>query len=324
MTTVEVLRHLERSDVLDVFDVVDAASRHDGSTPLSEHVLLHLRHGGDADVRHLVVRDDQGRVVGYAHLDATDEVEGPSAELVVQPNARGRGIGSALIERLSGESGSRLRLWSHGQSETAEKIAHEQGFERSRVLWQMRRSLLTPLPAFAMPPGFHLREFVPGSDDEAWLRVNAEAFAELPDQGGWDLDDLRRRLAEPWFDPSGFLIAVDDADEIAGFHWTKVHGGAHRHTHDDGSETHEHSHGHEPLGEVYVIGVRPPHRGTGLGRALLLAGLGHLREQRLPQAMLYVDAANEAAIRLYSDLGFTRWDTDVLYRRGATDSSPAR
>jgi mycothiol synthase len=109
---------------------------------------------------------------------------------------------------------------------------------------------------------------------------------------------------------------------MAGFHWTKVHGGAHEHVHADGTETHSHSHGHEPLGEVYVIGVRPEYRGTGLGRALLLAGLEHLRRAGLTQAMLYVDAANESAIHLYADLGFTRWDTDVLYRRSDPRSLP--
>ena len=68
------------------------------------------------------------------------------------------------------------------------------------------------------------------------------------------------------------------------------------------------------MGEVYVIGIDPSHRGTGLGRALLVAGLRLLAARGLPQAMLYVDAANTPAIGLYSSLGFTHWDTDVLYR----------
>lgn len=324
MTRIEVRSHLDRAEVLDVFDLVDAATRHDGITPLSEHVMLHLRHGGDEDVRHVLARTDHGALCGYAHLDVTDLVEGPSAEMVVAPSMRRHDLGRAMVEELIQISerdapGRGMRLWAHGESEAARGLAESLGFSRARVLWQMRRSLMTPLSDSPLPEGVHLRTFLPGIDDEAWLAVNAAAFADLPDQGGWTGDDLQRRLDESWFDPSGFLVATDNQGAIAGFHWTKVHGGHHderdhAHLHAEGVD-HSHGHGHEALGEVYVIGVDPAHQGTGLGRALLVAGLRSLAARGLTQAMLYVDAANTPAIALYSSLGFTHWDTDVLYRR---------
>ena len=333
MTRLEVRSHLDRAEVLDVFDLVDSAARHDGITPLSEHVMLHLRHGGDEDVRHVLARGDDGQLCGYAHLDVTDLVEGPSAEMVVAPSMRRHDLGRSIVEELIQLSerdvpGRGMRLWAHGESEAARGLAESLGFSRARVLWQMRRSLMAPLPDSPLPEGVHLRTFLPGIDDEAWLAVNAAAFADLPDQGGWTAEDLQRRLDESWFDPSGFLIAVDEQGGIAGFHWTKVHGGHHEHAdaHHDHAEAdhahlhaegveHSHGHGHEALGEVYVIGVNPTHQGTGLGRALLVAGLRSLAARGLTQAMLYVDAANTPAIALYSSLGFTHWDTDVLYRR---------
>lgn len=328
MTAIEVRSRLEPAEVLDVFALVDEATRHDGVTPLSEHVLLHLRHGGDADVLHVLARGDDpaGRLVGYAHLDVTDLVEGPSAEVVVAPSMRRHGLGRGLVEeliRLSDRDapGRGLRLWAHGESDAARGLAAGLGFDRARVLWQMRRSLMTALPEAPLPHGVELRTFLPGIDDDAWLAVNAAAFAELPDQGRWTIDDLHRRMAESWFDPSGFLIATDAQGAIAGFHWTKVHGGEHAHDdhdhdrlHAEGVE-HAHGHGHEALGEVYVIGVAPGRQGTGLGRGMLIAGLRQLAARGLPQAMLYVDADNAPAIALYASLGFTHWDTDVLYRR---------
>ena len=64
-----------------------------------------------------------------------------------------------------------------------------------------------------------------------------------------------------------------------------------------------------------MVGVDPGEQGTGLGRALTLAGLRYLRARGLAEAMLYVDEDNVPAIRLYEGLGFTRWSTDAMYRQ---------
>ncbi|GAB3869054.1 hypothetical protein GCM10027610_127630 [Dactylosporangium cerinum] len=170
------------------------------------------------------------------------------------------------------------------------------------MLLQLRRSLFTPLDEVALPDGVTLRAFRPGEDDAAWLAVNAAAFADHPEQGRWTLDDLRVRLREPWFDAEGFLLAIRGG-ELIGFHWTKIHG-------DLGD------HAHEPIGEVYVLGVAPGAHGGGLGRALTLAGLRYLRSRGLSQVMLYVDEDNPRAVALYQRLGFVRWATDVNFRRG--------
>jgi mycothiol synthase len=327
----EVLRRLEDADVTDVGLLVEQVTEADGIRPLSEHVMLHLRHGGDVDVRHVLSRSG-GELVGYAHLDVTDQVAGPSAELAVTPSARRRGVGHELVAHLLAESpDGRLRLWAHGEQSGAAPLAASMGLRRTRTLWRMRRSLHAALPAPVWPDGVRLRSFLPGLDDDEFVQLNARAFVALPDQGSWTVADLHLRMAEPWFDPVGFLVAEEDVADgsrprMVGFHWTKVHGAdSHHaghtreqvHTH-AGEPPHEHSHdvsqhGHEPIGEVYVVGVDPAQHGRGLGRALTLAGLQHLRSRGLPDAMLYVDAVNTAAISLYETLGFTRWDVDVEF-----------
>ena len=303
--TVEAYARLSAAVIADLVLLVDRATDADGMRPLSEHVWLHLKEGGDDRGLHLVARDADGAVVGYAHLDVTDEVEGASAEVAVDPRARRHGLGRHLVEDLIARSpDGRLRLWAHGEQAGAAELATSMGFVRSRVLWQMRRSLYAPLPRAVLPEAVDVRPFRVGVDEEAWLDLNARAFAHLPDQGRWTRLDLDRRIREPWFSPEGFLMAWR-GDRLAGFHWTKVHGGAPAH----------HSHQHAPIGEVYVVGVDPRERGTGLGRALTILGLQHLRARDLSMAMLYVDSSNTAAIRLYEGLGFARWDTDVLFRR---------
>jgi mycothiol synthase len=315
--------------VAEVRALARAAGDADGTYPLSEHVTLHLRYGGDAPAVHLLARDDDGALVGYAHVDPTDLVEGASAELVVHPMRRRRGLGRALVAGATAaaeehDPAGRLRLWAHGDHPSASALALSMGFQRRRVLWQMRRSLYAPVPAPEPAAGVSIRPFRPGADDDAWVAVNNLAFADHPEQGRWTPEDLRVRVAEPWFDADGFLLAeatgppwlervagrpVTRGGRLLGFHWTKVHG--------DVSPAGEGGdrHAHDPIGEVYVLGLDPVARGSGLARALTLAGLRHLRGRGLDQAMLYVDEANPRAVTLYQRLGFVRWSTDVEFVR---------
>lgn len=311
---IQMLGRLSAEQTDDVSRLVLRATEADGVHPLSEHVSLHLRHGGDAPVRNFLLYlddpaapDTSGRppLAGYAHLDVTDVVAGSSAEVVVDPERRGQGLGHALVSAVCDQTPDRrLRLWAHGEHPAAARLAAAMGLRRSRTLRQMRRSLRARLPHPELPDGVMVRTFRPGIDDAAWLRLNVRAFADHPEQARWTADDLRVRRREPWFDPAGFFLAVrhpgTERERLVGFHWTKVHGGLAEHE-------------HEQIGEVYVVGVDPDEQGRGLGRALTLVGLHHLRGLGLQDAMLYVDADNVAAVAVYQRLGFTVWETDVMY-----------
>lgn len=326
---IRVTSHLTDQEVRAVLALADESARVDGAYPLSEHVVLHLRHGGSHSLHLMAEQEGAPGLLGYAHLDLDDAAEGPGAEIAVSPTARRRGLGSTLVEELVRQADphpGRMRLWAHGADAAANELAATHGFHRVRRLWQLRRSLFAPLDPVAMPPGISLRPFDAQRDVERWLALNAAAFTDLPDQGGWTRGDLERRMAEPWFDPDGFLMAEAPDGRLVGFHWTKVHrhghghhveGTAHGRTHDHGAQepTVPVGHAHDPIGEVYVVGVDPGMRGQGLGRSLTLAGLHHLRHQGLSAALLYVDADNTGAIALYRALGFAPWDSDTLFRR---------
>jgi mycothiol synthase len=276
--------------------LVASATAVDRVGPLSEHALLHLRADGGPTGRHLLaLAGDQ--VVGVAHVDVCEEGEPASAELVVRPDWRRRGLGTELLQAAEATADGPLHVWSHGNLAGAQAFAMRQGYAPVRELWLMTRSLTQPLPQTRFPDGFSIRPFRPGEDDATWLAVNAAAFAHHPEQGAWTSTDLSQRIQEPWFDASGFLLLVDDTTgALAGFHWTKVHADV-------------------DAGEVYVVGVAPQYQGRGLAKPLTLAGLAHLRDHGLPTVMLYVDGDNTAAVRTYSGLGFTRAALDVQYAR---------
>ncbi|MDF3300326.1 mycothiol synthase [Streptomyces tropicalis] len=298
--TAPIARSLETCSVLSpdradaVLGLLAEAARADGRQAVSEQGRLQLRGGARDGVSHLLLTLG-GELVGYAQLEDTDPVEAPAAELVVHPAHRGHGHGRALGSALLAASGKRLRVWAHGGHSGARHLAQVLGLTLFRELRQMRRPLTgADLPEPKLPDGVTVRAFAPGEDDAAWLALNAEAFAHHPEQGSLTQRDLDDRKAQPWFDPQGFFLAERDG-RLVGFHWTKVHA-------------------EEQLGEVYVLGVRPGVQGGGLGKALTLVGLRHLAAQGLPTAMLYVDADNQAAVSVYERLGFTTYETDLMYR----------
>lgn len=294
--------HLDDHQVKLVKQLYKSATVHDDLAPLSEHVLIHLNHGGDDHDEHVLAMSADS-IVGYLHLDQTDQVAGPVVELVVHPAFRRNGVGTALVKAAETRvQGSNLRLWAHGELAMAHALADNLGFNKARELWQMRRSLLAALPKLEIPDGVTIREFTVGTDEPAWLQLNAQVFADHPEQGQMSASDLKIRMSESWFDSAGFLVAEKDG-QMVGFHWTKIHGG-----HRQGG-----THNHAEIGEIYVLGVSPSQRGTGLSQALAIAGLEYLRDQGLNAAMLYVDADNHPAIRLYESVGFGHWDTDVMF-----------
>jgi mycothiol synthase len=296
---------LTPAQVSGVSELAEAAAAADGVAPFSEHTLLHVRHdaAGPADAAGagldlVLTLDDE--IAGYAYLDPPEPGAEVSGELVIHPRHRRQGLGRALLTELTARSGGhRVQVWAHGDRPAAAALAQAAGFDRFRALWQMRRPLAEPLDQPSWPAGTTLRVFRPGHDEQEWLGLNRRAFAHHPEQGGWRPRDLELREAEPWFDPAGFLIAERDG-VMTGFHWTKIPA-------DEGDD----------LGEVYVVGVDPAEQGTGLGRALTLAGLQHMRDRSLATALLYVDEDNVPAVRLYQALGFTRWSVDAMYQQRA-------
>jgi mycothiol synthase len=288
MTDVRSTDRLSDAAVADVLALAAAAEQADGVYPLSEDTVFLVRGGNGAQL----LASDGGTLVGYAG----------GGELVVHPAHRRRGHATALLGALGDGP---LAFWAHGDLAPATSFAEKTGFKRARVLWQMRRSLTDFSAASVVPEGVTLRHFRPGHDEEDWLAVNSRAFAHHPEQGGWTRSDLELREAEPWFDPAGFLLAVDISDKLLGFHWTKVHPAA----------------GRDPaLGEIYVLGVDPGGHRRGLGVALSVAGLRHLADSGLTQALLYVDESNTAAVALYRKLGFEIYQSDVNYQRGSSPS----
>jgi len=304
VTDVEVRRPVTPADVDTVRRLATAAERAAGHALLGDAVWRDL--AGPSGETAVVIARRGETPVGVLHIG---EQEGGPARGVrlsasIRPDAPAEQTLRDLLEAALADrrqrGGGPIELWVFGADPGSDRVAAALGFEVARELCQLR----VPLPlreAPRWPAGVTVRPFEPGRDDDAWLTVNNRAFASDPDQGGWDLTTLTGREREPWFEPAGFLLAVD-ARGLAGFCWTRVHPAAPP---------------IEPLalGEIYVIGVDPDRQGQGLGRALVVAGLADLHDRhQVSRGMLFVDRSNDATVRLYHSIGFTLARVDRAYR----------
>lgn len=300
MHRIEIKSQLGRPDIDAVSTLLAEAAAADGHAPIDEHAWLDLVQGGRTGFAGLVASaPGHDHPVGYAQV-----TRGPDSwalEYVVDPHHRtpNNTIAADLVTaagRVIAEAGGgHVHMWVNQPRPGHDAVAALIGLKPGRILYQMRR----PLPYDVDPPDpdFATRPFRVGVDEDAWLEVNNRAFSWHPEQGGWDVDTLKQREAEPWFDPDGFLLHDSADGRLDGFCWTKVHA-----DHDP------------PLGEIYVIAVDPEaKRERGLGRRLVHAGLDHLYRAGLRVGMLYVDAGNANAVKLYIDMGFVINHLDQAY-----------
>lgn len=292
---------LTRDEQRQVRELVTAATEFDGVAPVGEQVLREL---SQDRTEHLVAGDPSAGLTGYLNLTPPRDDAGAMSELVVHPQARRGGVGTALVRAALAKTGGQTRFWAHGTLEPARATASALGLVAVRELLQMRRPLrdigepLTPERLREV----RIRTYAGPTDDAELLRVNNAAFSYHPEQGGWTEREIEERRGEPWFDPDGLFLAFDRDDKLLGFHWTKVHP--------------------DPagLGEVYVLGVDPAAQGGGLGQLLTSIGLVSLaaRLAEMPDAsvMLYVESDNAAAVRTYEKTGFAVYSVDTAYSAG--------
>jgi len=278
----------------------------DGVPPVGEHKYLKLHNGVDAVRAVLAWEGDQ--LVGYAQVLLADKVA--TAEVVVCPTSRRRGIGRQLlteVDALARKAGAgELKLWAYGALPASEAIARSRGIALSRSLLQLERPLES-LPSTCLPAGYAIRTFEVERDQDAWLTLHNAVFADHPENGTWSADDLEMRFRQPWFDAGDFLLAERDG-QMVGFNWLKRVPEAPP---------------DRPEGEIYIIGVGDSERGRGLGRALALLGLHHLRAEGMLTCTLFVEADNAPALALYRSLGFSTRHTHRCYSVPLTAVAPS-
>ncbi len=306
MIRVELRTNLDQSVLDEILELIEWTTAIEGHPPVGEHKYSHLSVGAQAWVG--VLARDHDRLVGYAHTRWNRAGATPrmAVEAVVHPDYHATNVAQLLLLQtrnvLARAGGGVLFLWVHRVDDPHTTLAARLGFEIQRELAFMRRPMVEPPREPAIPSGVAFRPYVAGADDDEFLRVNNAAFEGHPENGGWDHRVFAQRRSLEWFEADGLILAWR-GERCVGFHWTKWH-----------SHESDEVPAHEPEGEVYVLGVDPAEQGTGLGRALLLAGLRHLYARGCRRSILYVDSSNAGAVKLYESEGFVTLYREVCYQ----------
>jgi mycothiol synthase len=216
---------------------------------------------------------------------------------VVHPRAKGRGIGTELIDRsdaaLRSRDISKIHQFAIGGDSAAAELLESRGYHDARHFFEMAIELKER-------PGTPdvLIEVFSGEEDEARAFYESldEAFQDHWEHQNSGFDEWwNRHRARPGYDPALWFF-IRDGDEIA----ATCRNDANR----NGG------------GYVGAIGVRRPWRGKGYAKALLLYTFGEFWDRGLRRVTLGVDAESPTgATHLYERVGMHVEAENIVFEK---------
>jgi mycothiol synthase len=283
------IRGATPADLNGVYELLDVRSRR--TLGISEVTLDDLRdrwsRPGFAVGDDNWVADEEGRIVGYAALDASHNLEHAASD----PS-----VGDTLLARAEERARARgfatITLATADEDEPLGALAARQGFVPHFEVLRMWRALDGDLPEPRWPDGVTVRSYSPADArgahtllDDAYSAWDDD-FVSLP-HDEW----VARITGDEGFDPDLFLLAERDGELVAcALNW-------------------------QPLQQrawVKDLVVRADARRGGLAKALLYEGFRRSAAAGASQIGLKVIASNPTgAVQLYERLGFV---TDRRYQ----------
>ena len=255
--------------------LLESATRNDGHPPFSGHKLEAL--GGDRSRSGVWAHGSVTCVVGVASFHAASGRW--AVEIAVAPECRGPEMEETSIRAATDlvPDSAVHTIWAFRPNQI--DAAGRLGYREIRAVLRMTG----PIPNRTIgPPSRIAIGMMESMDVGAMVAVNNRAFSGHPEQGAMTEADFESLMGQPWFDPAAVLVARE-GERIAGFCITKQDG--------------------DQVGEIFVIAVDPVDQHSGIGRDLIGAGFDVLWRRDVTTVNVWVDGANQFAVRFYASLG---------------------
>jgi GNAT superfamily N-acetyltransferase len=235
---------------------------------------------------------DGTRLLAYGEV-----YKGRRAEVYVRPEARRRGIGTALLRwtwRRARQAGGTLVGQTVPEGLTgAVELFKAHGYRPLWTSWVLELPAGGDIPVAGLPAGYAIRAYQAG-DERAVHRTVEDAFNEWPDRDPTAYEDWAAVVLErPGFEPWQLLVVTDGGGGIVGACHLALSG---------------------DIGWINQVAVRADRRGLGLGRALLAAAFAAARERGAGRSELSTDSRT-GALGLYLRVGMRVRLTFTHYAR---------
>ena len=273
----------------------------EGVRPPDEKALAQMRAAQARDPAALALAFAAGTPVGVCAVGMPEKGEASLRLLCVIPARRRQGIGRALeahaVETARRQGCGEVRTPAVDSRNLAgvaflEGLGWTPGPDASIRMWRD----LEDLPPVSLPEGYAIRTYREG-DAAHLMRIKNAAFAgERAGSRAWTVEDVRKEYTDaPQFQPERVFFAVCGEEPVGTTTaWTWTHEG-------------------REVGLIHWVAVTPEHRGRGLGEALNVRALRHMKDMGHREAILNTNAALQSAVRLYHRLGFRDVWRQVAY-----------
>jgi mycothiol synthase len=242
--------------------------------------------------------EEDGRIVALGWVERHEDTG--VAIGIVHRERRGRGLGSALVERseerLRALGVRRVHAVTLAPDVAAEPLLTGRGYREVRRFWEMTTELGDdPPPEPRLPEGLRIEPF---SSEVArgFHAALEEAFADhwefqpTPFEQWWE-----RQIKKPDHDPTLWFLVRSDEEVVAATRNDPERSGG---------------------GWIGAIGVRRAWRGRGLAKALLLHSFGEFHRRGQRRVGLGVDSENASgATKLYESVGMVVDSEQVVWEK---------
>ena len=285
--------------------VVEAGTRGEGLYSISaQDVIEGLGRPHHFPENDLFIADRAGDMVGYVDVTAELDIGRVVFSCLVHPEHSGESVAMKLIGRAISRARElrvkRVHVNVPEGSVGARKLFTKIGFRFIRRFLELDLDLSEVYVPNTDRIESRYRHLKRGDEDKL-VQIQNRSFADTWGFNPNTVEEIVYRTGLPNCSPED-IILVCDGDNVIGYCWTRIYVGEAELT-------------INRKGRIYMLGVDPDHRGRGVGKEVLMAGLAYLRSKDVGIVELTVDGKNEAARALYGSAGFRVRTRSLWYER---------